>query len=154
MPILQELKGTVVAANDEIGKLSVVTEDASKVSGHATVVSENAAQLSTLFAATLGGPLVKTAAFTFGSGRRSAAGRRPGSEAPLLDPGRRGPHPLRGAAREGTPPPADARRRRPAGREEGHETAASFGDFMATFRASMAQREAELRRELNIPDND
>lgn len=66
VPILQELKGTVSATNDELGKISLVTEDVSKVSGHATVVSENAAQLSQLFAATLGGPLVKTAAFTYG----------------------------------------------------------------------------------------
>lgn len=75
VPILQELKGTVTATNDEIGKLSVVTEDVAKVSNHATVVSENAAQLSTLFAATLGGPLVKTAAFTHGV-RQAIAGKR------------------------------------------------------------------------------
>ena len=60
------LKGTVTATNDELGKLSLVTEDVSKVSRHAVVVSENAAQLTTLFSATLGGPLVKTAAFTHG----------------------------------------------------------------------------------------
>lgn len=34
---------------------------------------------------------------------------------------------------------------------KGHETAASFGDFMATFRHAMAEREAELRRELDLP---
>jgi hypothetical protein len=59
----------------------VVTEDAAKVSRNATVVSENAAQMSSLFSATLGGPLVKTAAFSYGvrkairgngSGRRKA----------------------------------------------------------------------------------
>lgn len=66
VPILHELKGTVTATNDELGKLSVVTEDVSKVSRNAVVVSENASQLSTLFTATLGGPLVKTAAFTHG----------------------------------------------------------------------------------------
>lgn len=66
VPILHELKGTVTATNDELGKLSLVTEDVSKVSRHAVVVSENAAQLTTLFSATLGGPLVKTAAFTHG----------------------------------------------------------------------------------------
>ncbi|MBK8459569.1 MAG: DUF948 domain-containing protein [Micropruina sp.] len=66
VPILQELKGTVTATNDEISKLSLVTEDVAKVSRNATVVTENAAQLSTLFAATLGGPLIKTAAFTYG----------------------------------------------------------------------------------------
>ncbi len=66
VPILHELKSTVTATNDELGKLSLVTEDVSKVSRQAVVVSENASQLSTLFTATLGGPLVKTAAFTHG----------------------------------------------------------------------------------------
>ncbi|MBK7821186.1 MAG: DUF948 domain-containing protein [Tessaracoccus sp.] len=81
VPILQELKGTVVATNDELAKLSVVTTDAARASAHATVVTENAAQLSTLFAATLGGPLVKTAAFTYGlrkavKGGKAAKGRK------------------------------------------------------------------------------
>ncbi|MCC2592974.1 DUF948 domain-containing protein [Tessaracoccus sp. OS52] len=75
VPILQELKGTVEATNDEIAKLSLVTEDVHKVSGHASVVSENAAQMSALFAATLGGPLVKTAAFTYGV-RSALKGRK------------------------------------------------------------------------------
>lgn len=75
VPILQELKGTVTATNAELGKLSVVTEDVAKVSAHATVVSENAAQLSTLFASTLGGPLIKTAAFTYGV-RQAVTGRK------------------------------------------------------------------------------
>lgn len=66
VPILTELQGTVRATNDELGKLSLVTEDVAKVSANATVVSENAASLSTLFSATLGGPLIKTAAFTYG----------------------------------------------------------------------------------------
>ena len=44
----------------------MVTEDAAKVSRNATVVSENAAQMTSLFSATLGGPLVKTAAFSYG----------------------------------------------------------------------------------------
>lgn len=35
--------------------------------------------------------------------------------------------------------------------ERGHRAAANFGDFAATFRSAMAEREAELRRELNIP---
>jgi hypothetical protein len=47
------------------------------------VVSENAANMATLFSATLGGPLVKTAAFTYGvrkairgEGRSSKTARR------------------------------------------------------------------------------
>ncbi|MGO1385786.1 MAG: DUF948 domain-containing protein [Arachnia sp.] len=75
VPILVELKGTVEATNDEIAKISLVTEDVSKVSGHATVLSENAAQMSQLFAATLGGPMVKTAAFTYGV-RTALKGRK------------------------------------------------------------------------------
>jgi hypothetical protein len=43
------------------------------------VVSENAAQLSTLFASTLGGPLIKTAAFTYGV-RQAVAGKRAGAK--------------------------------------------------------------------------
>lgn len=66
VPILTELRGTVQATNEELGKLSLVTEDVARVSAHATVVSENAAQMSTLFSATLGGPLVKTAALSYG----------------------------------------------------------------------------------------
>ena len=79
VPILQELKGTVTATNAELGKLSVVTEDVAKVSAHAAVVSENAAQLSTLFASTLGGPLIKTAAFTYGV-RQAVTGKRSASK--------------------------------------------------------------------------
>ncbi len=66
VPILTELQGTVRATNDELGKLSLVTEDVAKVSANAGVVSDNAAQMATLFSATLGGPLVKTAAFSYG----------------------------------------------------------------------------------------
>jgi uncharacterized protein YoxC len=66
VPILTELRGTVRATNDELEKLGVVTEDVARVSSNATVVSENAAQMTTLFRATLGGPLIKTAAFTYG----------------------------------------------------------------------------------------
>jgi uncharacterized protein YoxC len=81
VPILTELQGTVRATNEELGKLSLVTEDVARVSKNATVVSENAAQLSSLFSATLGGPLVKTAAFSYGvrkairgDGRRAKRG--------------------------------------------------------------------------------
>ena len=37
--------------------------------------------------------------------------------------------------------------------KKGHETAATVGDFVATFRHAMAEREAELRRELDRPKN-
>ena len=66
VPILTELQGTVRATNYEIEKLGVVTTDVATVSRNATVVSENAANLTTVFSATLGGPLIKTAALTYG----------------------------------------------------------------------------------------
>ncbi len=66
VPILTELRGTVAATNTELEKLSLVTEDVAKVSANASVVTHNAAQMTTLFTATLGGPLVKTAALTYG----------------------------------------------------------------------------------------
>jgi len=80
VPILQEMRGTVAEANNEIAKLALVTEDVAKATNHATVVTENAATMSQLFAATLGGPLVKGAAFTYGlrtavKGRKNKAGR-------------------------------------------------------------------------------
>ena len=74
VPILQELRGTVAATNEEIGKLALVTEDVAKVSKHASVVTENAAQLATIFRSTLGGPLIKTAAFTYGVRQAIKAG--------------------------------------------------------------------------------
>ncbi|RCK71142.1 DUF948 domain-containing protein [Desertihabitans brevis] len=75
VPILTELQGTVRGVNSELEKVGVVTEDAARVTGHATVVTENAAQLATLFSATLGGPLVRTAAISYGV-RQALKGQR------------------------------------------------------------------------------
>lgn len=35
--------------------------------------------------------------------------------------------------------------------QQGKKAAANLGDFVGTFRAAVAEREAELRAELNIP---
>ena len=66
VPVLVELKSAVENTNDERVKLSPVTEDVARVSANATVVSQQAANLSQLFATTLGGPLVRTAAVAHG----------------------------------------------------------------------------------------
>ena len=79
VPILTELRGTVSATNSELEKLSLVTEDVAKVSANATVVSENAAQLTSLFSATLGGPLIKTAALSYGVRQALRGGGRKAS---------------------------------------------------------------------------
>jgi len=73
VPILTELQGTVRATNEELGKLSLVTADVAKVSANASLVSDNAAQLSGIVNATVARPLVKTAAL--GHGLRQAVRR-------------------------------------------------------------------------------
>ena len=73
VPILTELQGTVRATNEELGKLSLVTADVAKVSANASLVSDNAAQLSGIVNATVAKPLVKTAAL--GHGLRQAVRR-------------------------------------------------------------------------------
>lgn len=75
VPILVELRGTVTEANNEISKLALVTEDVAKVSANATVVAEQAAQMTQLFSATLGGPMVKTAALSYGVRNALKGGR-------------------------------------------------------------------------------
>ena len=98
VPILTELQGTVRATNSELEKLGVVTEDVAKVSANATVVSQNAAQMTSLFSATLGGPLIKTAALTYGvrkairgDGSRRSKSKRGSDDRPavLVRPRRR-----------------------------------------------------------------
>ncbi|MDR1768007.1 MAG: DUF948 domain-containing protein [Propionibacteriaceae bacterium] len=76
VPILQELRGTVSATNTEIGKLSLVTEDVTRITSRAVTVSDEAAKLSTIFRATLGGPLIKAAAFTYGVRQASSKTRK------------------------------------------------------------------------------
>lgn len=59
VPLIGELKTTVTSTNDQLAKVDVITD-------HASSVTSNAAALASLFAATVGGPLVKVAAFSYG----------------------------------------------------------------------------------------
>lgn len=79
VPILQELQGTVIATNDEIGKLALVTEDVAKVSANASTVSKNVANISTIVSSTVTSPLIKTAAMTYGV-KQAMRGRKPGKQ--------------------------------------------------------------------------
>ena len=74
VPILTELKGTVSATNLELEKLSIVTEDAARVSGHAADVARNAAEFSSLFKETVGVPLLKLSAVGYGVRRAIGPG--------------------------------------------------------------------------------
>ena len=49
VPILEELKGTVVITNGEISKLDQVIEDIHTISEHGTVVTGQAAELAQTF---------------------------------------------------------------------------------------------------------
>jgi uncharacterized protein YoxC len=59
LPILDEAATTVAGANKQLERVDTITTSAADV-------SQNVSALTALFAATLGGPLIKLAAFTYG----------------------------------------------------------------------------------------
>lgn len=67
-PMISNLDVTVQGVNGQIEQVDAITTNAK-------AVSTNVAALTSLFAATLGTPVVKVAAFTYGV-RQAAAGRR------------------------------------------------------------------------------
>ena len=71
VPLLGEVTTSVVHVNMELERVDAITEN---VQG----ITSNVAGLTTLFAATLGSPIVKVAAFSYGV--RRAAGRKRKSE--------------------------------------------------------------------------
>jgi hypothetical protein len=68
VPLLGEVTTTVTSTNAQLARVDAITANAEKV-------TSNAAALSSVFAATLGGPLVRAAAFTYGV-RKAIATRR------------------------------------------------------------------------------
>lgn len=67
LPLLGEVTGTVGHVNDELVRVDAITANVQSISG-------NVSALTSLFAATVGGPIVKVAAFSYGV--RRAAGKR------------------------------------------------------------------------------
>lgn len=59
VPLLGEVTESVVHVNVELERIDAITE-------HAQTITGNIAGLTSLFGATLGGPLVKVAAFSYG----------------------------------------------------------------------------------------
>jgi uncharacterized protein YoxC len=59
VPLLGEVTTTVTSTNTQLERVDAITTNVQEVSG-------NVAGLASLFAATLGGPLVKIAAFSYG----------------------------------------------------------------------------------------
>ena len=75
-PTLTKLTDTVGLTNEQLARVDDITTNVSSI-------TTNASALTALFAATLGSPVVKVAAFTYGvrsalsgSGSRSGGGRR------------------------------------------------------------------------------
>ena len=66
-PLLGEVTGTVSTVNAELTRIDAVA-------ANVQTISTNVSALTSLFAATLGGPVVKVAAFSYGV-RRAASGR-------------------------------------------------------------------------------
>ena len=58
VPILDETAATVASTNAQLTKVDTITTAAAQV-------SENVSALTSLFAATVGGPMVKVAAFSY-----------------------------------------------------------------------------------------
>ena len=67
LPLLGEVTGTVTHVNAELVRVDAITANVQSISG-------NVSALTSLFAATLGGPVIKVAAFSYGV--RRAAGKR------------------------------------------------------------------------------
>jgi uncharacterized protein YoxC len=69
-PLLSEVTTTVATTNQQLVKVDAITSNA-------VHVSTNVSALTSLFAATLGSPVVKVAAFTYGV-RQAMAARKSG----------------------------------------------------------------------------
>jgi uncharacterized protein YoxC len=73
LPLLTEVTTTVASTNQQLGKVDTITNNVAQV-------STNVSALTALFAATIGSPIVKVAAFSYGvrqamGGRRARGGR-------------------------------------------------------------------------------
>ncbi|MEU2201403.1 DUF948 domain-containing protein [Isoptericola sp. NPDC019482] len=75
VPILDEAATTVASTNDQLVKVDTITTSAAQV-------SENVSALAGLYASTLGRPLVKVAAFSYGVRQAFARASRSGRDEP------------------------------------------------------------------------
>jgi uncharacterized protein YoxC len=66
MPLLTEVTTTVSSTNHQLGKVDTITTNAVQV-------TTNVSALTSLFAATLGSPVIKVAAFSYGVRQAVAA---------------------------------------------------------------------------------
>jgi uncharacterized protein YoxC len=81
-PLLDGANTTLVQVNTQLERVDGITSNARAVSG-------NVSALSSLFTATMGGPLVKTAAFSYGVSKAIKARKAAKEDAALRPKGRR-----------------------------------------------------------------
>ena len=72
-PLIHEVTGTVAATNEQLVKVDTITSNVAST-------TTNVSALTALFAATLGSPIIRVAAFTYGV-RQAVAGRAAGRRA-------------------------------------------------------------------------
>jgi uncharacterized protein YoxC len=65
VPVIDEAAGTVASTNVQLGKVDQITTSAAEI-------SQNVSALTALVSATVGGPLIKLASFTYGVRRAMA----------------------------------------------------------------------------------
>jgi uncharacterized protein YoxC len=70
LPLLSEVTTTVATTNEQLVRVDTITTNVAQV-------STNVSALTSLFAATLGSPMVKVAAFSYGV-RQAMSGRKAG----------------------------------------------------------------------------
>ena len=75
VPLLSQVTDTVASTNEQIVRLDTITANVSSM-------TTNVSALISLFAATLGSPVVKVAAFTYGVRSAIGSGRRSDSDRP------------------------------------------------------------------------
>ena len=68
VPLLGEITATVLTTNQQLAKVDTITDNVSNI-------STNASALASTFSATVGGPMIKAAAFSYGV-RSALANRR------------------------------------------------------------------------------
>lgn len=81
-PLLDGANTTLMSVNTQLERVDGITSNARAVSG-------NVSALTSLFTATMGGPLVKTAAFSYGVSKAIKARKAAKEEAALRPKGRR-----------------------------------------------------------------
>ena len=77
LPLIGEVTTTVGHANHQLEKVDVITTRVGVMSESGAQVATNVGALTSLFAATLGSPLVRVAAFSYGV-REALAARKEG----------------------------------------------------------------------------